>query len=149
MKAKHGLFTGLKCRECGRRYPKEALHVCEFCFGPLEVDYDYDAIKSVLTRDRILSRSQTMWRYRELLPIDGEATAGFQVGFTPLVKADCLAKRFGLREVWVKNDTVNYPTLSFVHGAQAEGCAPIVNAVKDGRRNLDYPRHRGRVSLTF
>jgi len=304
MKAKHGFFTSLKCRECGRRYRKEALHVCEFCFGPLEVDYDYDAIRSVLTRDRILSRSQTMWRYRELLPIDGEATVGFQVGFTPLVKADCLAKRFGLREVWVKNDTVNYPTLSFkdrvvsvglsraremgfeivacastgnlansvaanaasvglknhvffpadletgkvvgslvcgsnvigihgmydevnrlcseiagkygwafvnvnirpyyaegskamgfeiaeqlgwtlpdhvavpmaggslitkihksfkefvklglvdkhdvhIHGAQAEGCAPIVNAMKDGRRNLDYPRHRGRVSLTF
>ncbi len=113
MRAKHGFFTSLKCRECGRHYPKEALHVCEFCFGPLEVDYDYDAIKAVLTRDRIQSRPQTMWRYRELQPIDGEPTVGFQVGFTPLVKADRLAKRLGLREVWVKNDTVNYPTLSF------------------------------------
>jgi threonine synthase len=113
MKVKHGFFTSLKCRECGRHYPKEALHVCEFCFGPLEVDYDYDLIKTVLTRDKIQSRPTNMWRYRELLPIEGEPTIGFQVGFTPLVKADRLAKRLGLREVWVKNDTVNYPTLSF------------------------------------
>src|SRR6266481_2860250 len=113
MKAKHGFFTSLKCRECGRHYPKEALHVCEFCFGPLEVDYDYDLIKTVLTRNKITSRPTNMWRYRELLPIEGEPTIGFQVGFTPLVKADRLAKRLGLREVWVKNDTVNYPTLSF------------------------------------
>src|ERR1041385_2387102 len=113
MKAKHGFFTSLKCRECGRHYPKEALHVCEFCFGPLEVDYDYGAIKSVISRERIQSRPQTMWRYRELLPIDGEPTVGFQVGFTPLVRADRLARRLGLREVWIKNDAVNYPTLSF------------------------------------
>ena len=113
MKAKHGFFTSLKCRECGRHYPKEALHVCEFCFGPLEVEYDYEAIGSVLTRERIQARPTSMWRYRELLPIEGEPTVGRQVGFTPLVKADRLAKRLGLREVWVKNDTVNYPTLSF------------------------------------
>ena len=113
MKAKHGFFTSLKCRECGRHYPTEALHVCEFCFGPLEVDYDYDLIKTVLTRAKIASRPTNMWRYRELLPIEGEPTIGFQVGFTPLVRADRLAKRLGLREVWIKNDTVNYPTLSF------------------------------------
>ena len=113
MKAKHGFFTSLKCRECGRHYPKEALHVCEFCFGPLEVDYDYGLIKTVLTRAKIASRPTNMWRYRELLPIEGEPTIGFQVGFTPLVRANRLAKRLGLREVWIKNDTVNYPTLSF------------------------------------
>jgi threonine synthase len=113
MKAKHGFFTSLKCRECGRHYPKEAIHVCEFCFGPLEVDYDYDLIKEHISREKIQERPTNMWRYRELLPIDGEPTVGFQVGFTPLVKADRLAKRLGLREVWVKNDTVNYPTLSF------------------------------------
>jgi threonine synthase len=113
MKTKHGFFTALKCRECSRTYPTEALHVCEFCFGPLEVVYDYDAIKRVLTRERIQSRAPTMWRYHELLPIEGEPTVGFQVGFTPLVRADRLARRLGLREVWVKNDTVNYPTLSF------------------------------------
>jgi len=113
MKARHGFFTSLKCRECGRHYPSEPLHVCEFCFGPLEVDYDYDLIGSVLNRDTIQSRPKSMWRYRELLPTEGEPTVGLQVGFTPLVRADRLAKRLGLREVWVKNDTVNYPTLSF------------------------------------
>ncbi len=113
MREKHGFLIGLKCRECGRHYPKEALHVCEFCFGPLEVEYDYVAIGNVLTRERIEARAPTMWRYRELLPVAGEPTIGFQVGFTPLVRADRLAKQLGLREVWVKNDTVNYPTLSF------------------------------------
>ena len=113
MKERHGFFTSLKCRECGRHYPKEALHVCEFCFGPLEVDYDYGLIRKVLTRERIVSRPPNMWRYRELLPVEGDPAIGFQVGFTPLVRANRLAKRLGLREVWVKNDTVNYPTLSF------------------------------------
>jgi threonine synthase len=113
MRAKHGFFTSLKCRECGRHYAKEAIHVCEFCFGPLEVEYDYDLIKANISRERILARPTNMWRYRELLPIDGDPTVGFQVGYTPLVKADRLAKRLGLKEVWVKNDTVNYPTLSF------------------------------------
>lgn len=110
---KHTFMLSLKCRECGRRYPKEALHVCEFCFGPLEVEYDYAAIACVLTRDEIARRAQTMWRYRELLPLEDEPTVGFQVGFTPLVRANRLAKRLGIRECWVKNDTVNYPTLSF------------------------------------
>jgi threonine synthase len=106
-------MKALKCRECGREYPLAATHVCEFDFGPLEVAYDYAQIKKVLTRDAIESRPQTMWRYRELLPVAGEPTVGFQVGYTPLVKADRLAKRLGIRELWVKNDTVNYPTLSF------------------------------------
>ncbi|MHA3770244.1 threonine synthase [Verrucomicrobiota bacterium sgz303538] len=106
-------FSNLKCRECGRLYPKQAIHVCDFDFGPLEAAYDYDAIKPVLTREVIESRPRSMWRYRELLPIDGEPTVGCQVGFTPLVKADRLAKALGVSELWVKNDTVNYPTLSF------------------------------------
>jgi threonine synthase len=106
-------FTHLKCRECGRPYEKRAIHVCEFDFGPLEAAYDYDAIHAVLTRKLIASRPESMWRYRELLPIDGEPTVGREVGFTPLVKAERLAERLGVREVYVKNDTVNYPTLSF------------------------------------
>jgi len=106
-------FSNLKCRECGRLYPKQAIHVCDFDFGPLEAAYDYNAIRSSLTRKVIESRPHSMWRYRELLPIDGEPTVGCQVGFTPLVKADRLARALGIREVWVKNDTVNYPTLSF------------------------------------
>ncbi|MFM1768048.1 MAG: hypothetical protein RJA22_577 [Verrucomicrobiota bacterium] len=106
-------MKALKCRECGREYPLAATHVCEFDFGPLEVAYDYAQIKKALTRAAIESRPQTMWRYRELLPVAGEPTVGFQVGYTPLVKADRLARRLGIRELWVKNDTVNYPTLSF------------------------------------
>ncbi|MCE9588013.1 MAG: threonine synthase [Verrucomicrobia bacterium] len=111
--SKKPFFSNLKCRECGRLYEKEAIHICEFDFGPLEAAYDYEAIRAVLTRELIESRPQTMWRYRELLPIDGEPTVGTQVGFTPLVKADRLAKALGIREIWIKNDSVNYPTLSF------------------------------------
>jgi threonine synthase len=110
---KHGFMKALKCRECGREYPLTATHVCEFDFGPLEVCYDYDRIKKSMTRDTIESRAQTMWRYRELLPVAGEPTVGREVGFTPLIKADRLAARLGIRELWIKNDTVNYPTLSF------------------------------------
>jgi threonine synthase len=106
-------FSNLKCRECGRLYDKEAIHICEFDFGPLEAAYDYGAIGGVLTRELIESRPKSMWRYRELLPIDGEPTVGTQVGFTPLVKADRLAAKLGIRGLWIKNDTVNYPTLSF------------------------------------
>lgn len=106
-------MKALKCRECGHEYPLEATHVCEFDFGPLEVVYDYERIQAHLTRDLIRSRPFTMWRYRELLPVAGEPTVGTQVGFTPLVKADRLARRLGVREIWIKNDTVNYPTLSF------------------------------------
>ncbi len=108
-----GFMKALKCRECGREYALTATHVCEFDFGPLEVAYDYDRIKRSLTRAAILARPQTMWRYRELLPVAGEPTVGFEVGFTPLIKAERLAKRLGIRELWIKNDTVNYPSLSF------------------------------------
>ena len=111
--SKKSWFSNLKCRECGRLYEKEAIHICEFDFGPLEAAYDYEAIRGVLTRELIESRPKSMWRYRELLPIDGEPTVGTQVGFTPLVKADRLAKKLGIKELWIKNDTVNYPTLSF------------------------------------
>jgi threonine synthase len=106
-------FSNLKCRECGRLYEKEAIHICEFDFGPLEAAYDYEAIRGSISREAIQSRPKSMWRYRELLPIDGAPTVGQQVGFTPLVKADRLAQRLGVKELYVKNDTVNYPTLSF------------------------------------
>ena len=104
---------GLKCRECGKGYPKEALHVCELCFGPLEVDYNYDKIKKDITREVIAKRPPNMWRYRELLPIDGEPAVGFDVGFTPLVRAKNLEKALGVKELYIKNDAVNHPTLSF------------------------------------
>jgi threonine synthase len=107
------LVKGLKCRECGNTYDKAPIHVCEFCFGPLEVDYDYAAIGKLLTRAKIESRPHTMWRYAELLPIDGPPAVGQATGMTPMVRADRLAKRLGLKEVWVKNDAVSHPSLSF------------------------------------
>lgn len=106
-------FVALKCRECGKRYPKIAVHICEDDFGPLECAYDYDAIAAALSREKIAARPQSMWRYRELLPLDGEPTVGLQVGFTPLVRADNLARVLGVDELYIKNDAVNYPTLSF------------------------------------
>src|SRR5437879_9582042 len=113
MKNEQGFMRALKCRECGREYPLMATHVCEFDFGPLEVVYDYKRIKQTLTAAAIQSRPNSMWRYRELLPVANDPTVGVQVGFTPLVKADRLAKRLGIRELWIKNDTVHYPSLSF------------------------------------
>ncbi|MEK7275335.1 MAG: threonine synthase [Candidatus Desantisbacteria bacterium] len=106
-------IKGLKCRECGRQYPKEPLHVCEFCFGPLEVEYDYEVIKSLLSREKIVARPANLWRYKELLPIDGEPMDGLSSGFTPLVRATNLAKELGVAELYVKDDSVNHPTLSF------------------------------------
>ena len=113
MQTNSGFMKALKCRECGREYPLAATHVCEFDFGPLEVVYDYERIKKSLSRSTIASRPHTMWRYREVLPVAFEPTVGCQVGFTPLVKADRLARVLGVRELWIKNDAVNYPTLSF------------------------------------
>ncbi len=107
------LVLGLKCRLCGKLYPKAALNFCTEDFGPLEVVYDYEAVAKTLSRQSIQSRPRTMWRYRELLPVDGEPTVGLHVGCTPLIKADRLAKELGVEELYLKNDAVNHPTLSF------------------------------------
>lgn len=104
---------GLKCKECGQEYLKKPLHVCEICFGPLEVVYDYDRIKKSLTREKIASRPNNLWRYRELLPIDGEPTAGLYSGFTPLVRAHRLGEALGVKELYLKDDSVNHPTFSY------------------------------------
>ncbi len=104
---------GLKCRVCETPYPVEPLAICEECFGPLEVDYDYSLIKQKLTREEIATRPKTMWRYRELLPINGEPAVGRHTGCTPLVRAERLAKAIGVRELYIKNDAVSHPTLSF------------------------------------
>jgi threonine synthase len=108
-----GHVQGLKCRECGREYPVDPIYVCEFCFGPLEVAYDYKSIAKAITRKKIEQRPHTLWRYRELLPIDGEPQVGLNSGFTPLVKADNLAREIGIDELYIKDDTVVHPTLSF------------------------------------
>ena len=106
-------IKGLKCRECSREYPKEPLYVCEYCFGPLEVDYDYEGIKRKLTKEVIEYRPKNLWRYRELMPIDGEPTDGLKSGFTPLIRAKNLDKALGVEELYIKDDSVNHPTLSF------------------------------------
>ncbi len=106
-------IKGLRCRECGREYPKEALFVCEYCFGSLEVTYDYEKIKEKLTKQVIESRPKNLWRYRELLPIENDPTDGLYSGFTPLVKAKNLAKKLGVSELYIKDDSVCHPTLSF------------------------------------
>ncbi len=108
-----GYVRGLKCRECGREYPVDPIYVCEFCFGPLEVVYDYKKIKRKLTRRNIENREESLWRYKELLPIDGEPQVGLKSGFTPLIKADNLARELGVSELYIKDDTVAHPTLSF------------------------------------
>lgn len=104
---------GLKCRLCGKLYPKEALNFCTEDFGPLEVEYDYEAIGRSITRDVIAGRPHTMWRYKELLPLDNEPTVGLHVGCTPLIRTDRLAKALGVAELYIKNDAVNHPSLSF------------------------------------
>jgi threonine synthase len=131
---------GLKCRECGTPYPIAPVAICEECFGPLEVDYLYDAIRTQLTKDVLAKRPKNMWRYRELLPLDSAPTVGLHSGFTPLVRADRLARALGVGEVHIKNDAVSHPTLSFKDrvvavalskakefGFEAVGCASTGN----------------------
>src|SRR4051812_290715 len=103
---------GLRCRECGREYEVAPVFTCEWCFGPLEVAYDYDAIAEHTSREKIAAGPLSVWRYADLLPSDRNPAVDLGAGFTPLVRADRLAAELGLGELWIKNDTVN-PTNSF------------------------------------
>lgn len=102
----------LKCRECNREYEIAPIFSCEFCFGPLEVAYDYDNIREATSRDSIAAGPKTLWRYANLLPCDPAYKVDLGDGYTPLIRADRLAKAIGLDTLWIKNDTVN-PTWSF------------------------------------
>jgi threonine synthase len=102
----------LKCRECGRLYALDPIHVCEFCFGPLEVFYDYEAIARAISRERIEAGPPTMWRYADLLPADAETAVDIGTGYTPLIRANNLARALGLDHLYIKNDCQN-PTWSF------------------------------------
>ena len=104
---------GLKCRECEREYPKEPLHVCEYCFGPLEVNYNYEAIQKSISRSSIEQGPESLWRYIDLLPIDDEPTDGLNSGWTPLIRAKNLGDALGVQELYIKDDSVCHPTLSF------------------------------------
>ena len=104
-------LIGLQCHLCKSTFPAEATYVCGKCLGPLEPIYDYASI--TLTREQIASRPKNLWRYRELLPITGEPQTGFHSGFTPLVRCTRLAEELGLSELYIKDDSVNHPTLSY------------------------------------
>lgn len=105
--------TGLTCRECKKEYPEEPLYVCEDCFGPLEVTYDYERIRRTFPLDQIASGPNSMWRYHPLLPLNKGPTVGFHVGSTPLIHAKRLGEHLGLNQLYIKDDTVSCPSLSF------------------------------------
>ena len=104
--------TTLRCRECGREYPIAPVYTCEWCFGPLEATYDYDAIRGAISRESIAAGPASIWRYGPLLPVSAPAGSALNAGWTPLVRADRLAAELGLGELWIKDDTRN-PTNSF------------------------------------
>jgi threonine synthase len=104
-------LVGLQCHLCKTGFPAGALYVCDRCLGPLEPVYDYGAVR--LTREEVEKRPKNLWRYRELLPIAGPPRTGFNSGFTPLVRCDRLARVLGVKELYVKDDSVNHPTLSY------------------------------------
>jgi threonine synthase len=103
----------LRCRECGKTWGNQPRSICEDCFSPLEITYDYDSIRSLISRELFASRAPNMWRYRELLPLPAGYQPSLPVGYTPLVSAPRLGERIGSRRVFLKNDAVCLPTLSF------------------------------------
>lgn len=103
----------MKCRVCGNTYPVSPNNFCTDDFGPLEIDYDYASIREAISRSKIELRTWNMWRYREFLPLDNDPTVGLHSGGTPLIKATRLGKALGFEELYLKNDAVNFPTLSF------------------------------------
>ena len=102
----------LKCRECNSKYAIAPTNACEFCFGPLEVEYDYDLIRTSVTRKSIEAGPNTIWRYHDFLPVDKDVAIDIATGFTPLVHAKNLGGKLGLDHLYIKNDSVN-PTFSF------------------------------------
>lgn len=106
-------ITGLECKECGARYRAGREFVCSDCFGPLEVTYDYEAIARAISPRELVKRPPNVWRLRELLPVEGEPATGFHSGWTPLIPAARLGRALGLEELYLKDDSVNHPTLSY------------------------------------
>ncbi len=113
LSARTATFTGLKCKECGTEYEAKAIHVCEECFGPLEVAYDYSQLRRTVTRETIQAGPNSIWRYRAFLPVETDTPIDVGTGMTPLLQANRLARRLGLKRLYIKNDAVNMPTLSF------------------------------------
>ena len=106
-------LKALKCKECGTEYELKASHVCELCFGPLEVKYDFSELRLTITREKIAAGPNSIWRYRPFLPVATNNVIDVVTGMTPLVRSHRLARRLGLNQLYIKNDAVNMPTLSF------------------------------------
>ena len=145
--------TGLACHLCGKTYPSKALWVCSECLGPLEVHYDYAAVKAVMSRALIESRPRSLWRYQELLPVESPKT-GFYSGFTPLVRATRLAKELGVAELYLKDDSVNHPTFSYkdrVVSVAATRCVelgfPVFGCASTGNLAGSVAAHAARLGL--
>ena len=102
----------LRCKECGTEYPLEALYVCDQCFGPLEVTYDFSDFDAAAIKRKIQAGSNGIWRYADFLPFGSRPASSLEPGLTPLIRADRLAEQLGVGEVWIKNDAAN-PTHSF------------------------------------
>ncbi len=149
-----GNVTGLRCRECGEVYLKKLVHACSLCFGPLDVTYDYGKIAEVVSKESIACGPPTLWRYRDLLPIEQYASiVDIGVGFTPLLRADNLASELGLKEVYVKNDSVN-PTFSFKDRPSSiavskaiEFGSPAVGAASTGNLSGAMAAHAAKARL--
>jgi threonine synthase len=112
-RSSNAAFEALKCKECGTEYEPKATHVCEMCFGPLEVKYDYDRLRRTVSRETIQAGPNSIWRYRPFLPVETDNVIDVGTGMTPLLQANRLARRLGLKKLYIKNDAVNMPTLSF------------------------------------
>ena len=129
---------GMRCRECGTDYEVQATHVCEMCFGPLDVVYDYDAIRRRISHQSIAAGPPSMWRYRDLLPIeDGVPIVTLGEGFTPLVHAERLGAELGLSNLYLKNDSMN-PTNSFKDR--------VVSVAISWARAHGFERRRSRIA---
>jgi threonine synthase len=146
--------SGLTCHLCGKSYPAQALWVCAECLGPLEVTYDYDVARRVISRAAIEARPRSLWRYVELLPVETPRT-GFNSGFTPLVRADRLARELGVRELYIKDDSVNHPTFSYkdrvvsVAATKAvEFKFPVFGCASTGNLANSVAAHAARLGLT-
>src|SRR5438094_346143 len=127
----------LRCRECGKTWGNVPRSFCEDCFSPLEVAYDYDALKKIARRENLSSRSFNMWRYSELLPLGEGFTPPTATGGTPLVLSHKLAAQWGIKNLYLKNDAVCFPSLSFKDRV-------VGTALAAARRFAD---HKNRESL--
>jgi threonine synthase len=131
-----GFVQALACRRCGAEHPKEAHIGCAACGAPLDPRYDWDAIARAVTRQDVAIRPRTIWRYRELLPLDGPPTVSLHVGWTPLVEVPQLADLLGVGRLWVKVDGVSFPSLSFKDRVVA---VAINKALELGIRTVGCP----------